>query len=194
VNFEVMRVKPLLLSLFLLACAAHAQTAAPPAAPADETKGRAIRLKALDGKTYDTGAMPGEVVVASFGATWCAPCVWELKAVEELKEEYAGKPVRFLWVSIEDEERTPDSVLRHYAKTYRLTIPVLRDDGATFSQFTTNRRIPVVVFFDTEGRFDAPIHRGMSSDPITYKQMVRRRVDALLQARKAPAAAAAGAN
>lgn len=144
----------------------------------------AIRLKALDGKTYDTAAMPGEVVVASFGATWCAPCIWELKAVEELKEEYADKPVRFLWVSIEEEKSAPDAVLRHYAKTYRLTIPVLRDDGATFAQFTNNRRIPLVVFFDAEGRFDAPVHRGMSSDPIQYKEMVRRRVDALLAARK----------
>lgn len=193
-----MRIKPLL--LFALACAAFpvaaaAQTTPAPAAPqSGESKPVTIKLKALDGKTYDTGAMPGEVVVASFGATWCAPCVWELKAVEELKEEYAGKPVRFLWVSIEDEDRTPDSVLRHYAKTYRLTIPVLRDDGATFSQFTTNRRIPVVVFFDTEGRFNAPVHRGMSSDPITYKQMVRRRVDALLAAKKDAAKDGAGAN
>ena len=182
------------LSLVAPLAAAHGQTA--PAAttpPAAETKAPAIKLKALDGKTYDTSATDGAVTVASFGATWCAPCVWELKAVEELKEEYEGKPVRFVWISIEDEDRTPDAVLRHYAKTYRLTIPVLRDDGATFSQFTPNRRIPVVVFFDTEGRFDAPIHRGMSSDPITYKEMVRRRVNALLAVKK-EAATSAGTN
>lgn len=173
----------------LALAAAHvrvtAQTAADAAPPAEPSAAPpSIRLKALDGKTYDTSAMPGEVVVASFGATWCVPCVWELKAVEELVEEYRGKPVRFLWVSIEAKERTSDALLRHYAKTYRLTVPVLRDDdGSAFSQFSANRRIPLVVFFDREGRFVAPSHRGMSSDPIKYKQMVRGRIDALLSAR-----------
>ena len=153
------------------------------ATTADEpAKSPGIRLKALDGKTYDTASMPGEVVVASFGATWCAPCIWELKAIEELMEEYGGKPVRFLWISIEDERRTPDGVLKKFAKQYRLTLPVLRDDGVTFAQFSDSRRIPFVVFFDAAGRFAAPPHRGMASEPIQYKQMVRRRVDALLLA------------
>jgi len=162
---------------------ARAQTAPAAAAADDEpAKAPAVRLKALDGKTYDTASMAGEVVVASFGATWCAPCVWELKAIEELMEEYRERPVRFLWISIEDARSTPDGLLKKFAKQYRLTLPVLRDDGATFAQFSQNRRIPLVVFFDAQGRFDAPVHRGMASEPIQYKQMVRRRVDALLLA------------
>ena len=178
------------LCLALSGTGARAQTDA--AASADDAPAKApgIKLKALDGKTYDTAAMPGEVVVASFGATWCAPCIWELKAIEELMEEYRGKPVRFLWISIEDERRTPDGVLKKFAKQYRLTLPVLRDDGVTFAQFSDSRRIPFVIFFDTEGRFAAPAHRGMASEPIQYKQMVRRRVDALLAAAaQAPKAA-----
>ncbi|HEX5706330.1 MAG TPA: TlpA disulfide reductase family protein [Pyrinomonadaceae bacterium] len=147
----------------------------------EEARVPSVRLKALDGKTYDTSEMRGEVVVVSFGATWCVPCVWELKAIEELKEEYAGKPVRFLWVSIEEKERTTDRVLRHYAKSNRLTIPVLRDeDKSAFLQFTETTRIPLVVFFDREGRFDAPAHRGMSSDITAYKRLVRARIDPLL--------------
>ena len=172
------------LCLALSGTGARAQTAPAAAAAADDepAKAPAVRLKALDGKTYDTASMAGEVVVASFGATWCVPCVWELKAIEELMEEYRARPVRFLWVSIEDERRTPDSLLKKFAKQYRLTLPVLRDDGATFAQFSESKRIPLVVFFDAQGRFDAPVHRGMASEPIQYKQMVRRRVDALLLA------------
>jgi thiol-disulfide isomerase/thioredoxin len=170
------------LCLALPGAGARAQTSAAAAADDEAAKAPAVKLKALDGKTYDTAAMTGEVVVASFGATWCAPCVWELKAIEELMEEYRAKPVRFLWISIEDERRTPDSLLKKFARQYRLTLPVLRDDGETFAQFSENRRIPLVVFFDAQGRFDAPVHRGMASEPIQYKQMVRRRVDALLAA------------
>ncbi len=171
----------LLLALIALCCsvAAAQEGAGVPAG----AQGPAVRLKALDGKTYDTAEMRGEVVVVSFGATWCVPCAWELKAIEELKEEYAGKPVRFLWVSIEERERTTDRALRHYAKSNRLTIPVLRDeDKAAFLQFAENTRIPLVVFFDRRGRFDAPAHRGMASDITAYKQFVRKRVDGLLSA------------
>src|ERR1044071_7719606 len=89
----------LTLALMLLALCAQAQEkGAPPASEADE----GFRLKGLDGKFYDTSEMRGDVLVVSFGATWCVPCTWELVAIEELKEEYAGKPVKFLWVSIEN--------------------------------------------------------------------------------------------
>jgi thiol-disulfide isomerase/thioredoxin len=47
-----------------------------------------IALKGVDGKTYDLAQMRGNVVLVSFGATWCAPCVEELRALEELKNEY----------------------------------------------------------------------------------------------------------
>ena len=159
--------------------ASFAQKAAEAQPPADAS----IKLKGLDGKLYDTSDMRGQVVMASFGATWCVPCVWELKAVEELIEEYKGKPVRFLWISIEERERTSDTLLRNYVKMYRLTLPVLRDeDGSVFAQFSTNRRIPLLVFFDKEGRLSLPLHRGMSSDPIKYKEMVRKRINTLLEA------------
>ncbi|HEX8557796.1 MAG TPA: TlpA disulfide reductase family protein [Pyrinomonadaceae bacterium] len=165
---------------------AGAPASAPPAgAPAEEGDG--FRLKGLDGKFYDTSEMRGDVLVVSFGATWCVPCTWELVAVEELKEEYAGRPVRFLWVSIEDPRRTSNNILRHYAKERGLTVPVLRDPGgvALARYEKTGQRIPVVAFFGADGNLSGPVHKGMSQDIALYKQMVRGRVDALLAARGA---------
>ncbi|HEY0079046.1 MAG TPA: TlpA disulfide reductase family protein [Pyrinomonadaceae bacterium] len=162
-------------------------------AGAAEAKAFGLRLKGLDGKMYDIAQMRGEVVLVSFGATWCAPCAWELFALEELKEEYKGKPVRFLWVSIEDEKQTSNALLRHFTKTYKVSFPVLRDPSKeVFAQFTSITRIPLVVFFDKEGRFVAPVHRGMSNETIVYKQHMRRRLDALLNA-TTPSEATTGA-
>jgi len=183
--------RALLNSVFVLCLAAGAAAQQAPEPPADA----GFKLKGIDGKTYDSGELRGEVLVVSFGATWCVPCTWELVAIEELKVEYAGKPVRFLWVSIEERERTSDNVLRHYAKERRLTIPVLRDpEAALFSRYSTSTRIPLVVFYDREGRFVAPAHRGMSQDITVYKQMVRDRVNALLKDAAAKPPADAGAN
>jgi thiol-disulfide isomerase/thioredoxin len=182
------------LLLAALCASAPAQQGGAPVAPSDPLAGEGFRLKGLDGKFYDTSEMKGDVLVVSFGATWCVPCTWELVAIEELKEEYAGKPVKFLWVSIEDPRRVSNNILRHYAKERRLTLPVLRDPGGVaLAQYEkTGQRIPVVVFFDAEGTLSAPVHKGMSQDIAVYKQMVRERVDALLARRgKQPGAATA---
>jgi thiol-disulfide isomerase/thioredoxin len=170
------------LILLLAAAGARAQEQG---APLPVASGDGFRLKGLDGKFYDTSEMRGDVLVVSFGATWCVPCAWEQVAVEELKVEYAGKPVRFLWVSIEDTKRVSNNILRHYAKERRMTVPVLRDPGGVaLAQYEkTGTRIPVVVFFDAGGRVSGAAHKGMPQDITVYKQLVRERVNALLAAR-----------
>lgn len=144
-----------------------------------------IKLKGVDGKTYDVAEMRGEVVLVSFGATWCKPCAWELEALEELKKEYAGRGVKFLWVSIENDDQTSNELLRDYAKSLKMTIPVLRDpEKAAFAQFSERVRLPMVVFFDREGKFVAPKHTGMTSQTEEYKKLIRGRLDALLGAKE----------
>ncbi len=185
----------LTLVLALLACGFGPAGAARQKGEPEPPKDASFKLRGLDGKTYESDEMRGEVLVVSFGATWCVPCTWELVAIEELKEEYEGKPVRFFWVSIEDKDRTSDNLLRHYAKERKLSIPVLRDPEAElFSLFSNSSRIPLVVFYDREGRFVAPAHRGMSQDITVYKQRVRDRVNALLKSEPEKATTATGTN
>ncbi len=140
-----------------------------------------FNLRGVDGRTYALSQMRGEVVVLSFGATWCRPCAAELAAIEDLKREYRDRHVRFFWVTIETENEKSDAVLREYARSLRLTIPVLRDPTrTTFAQFSDRMRIPMVVFFDRNGRFSAPAQTGMSARPEEYKRAMRARLDALL--------------
>ena len=43
-----------------------------------------------------------EIVIVNLWATWCAPCIQEVPELNELVEEYKGRPVRFLAFSNED--------------------------------------------------------------------------------------------
>lgn len=140
-----------------------------------------IKLKGVDGKMYDFAEMRGSVLLVSFGASWCQPCWAELRALEELKREYKNQPVKFLWVSIEREEEISDGKLRSFAKSQQLSFPVLRDpSGFAYSQFSNRRRIPLVVFFNQEGKLIAPHHVGMA-EPELYKRTMRKRLNELLQ-------------
>ncbi|MCP9493534.1 MAG: TlpA family protein disulfide reductase [Pyrinomonadaceae bacterium MAG19_C2-C3] len=141
-----------------------------------------LKLKGVNDKKFAVENLRGRVVVASFGATWCVPCVVELQALEELKQEYKGKPIDFVWVSIDDPEQISDTLLRHYIKERRLTMPVLRDETrAAFANFATRTRLPMVVVFDADGKFTAPVLTGMS-EPEPYKSRLRQRLDTLLLA------------
>ena len=146
-----------------------------------ESKQPLIRLEGIDHKFYDVAEMRGSVVLISFGATWCVPCSGELLALEELKHEYQGKPVKFFWVTIENDGQINDSGLKRYAAQHKLSFPVLRDPTKTaYLQFSPRIRLPMIVFFDKDGHLDGPAQFGMSSDAKTYKTRIRARLDELL--------------
>ena len=139
-----------------------------------------IRLRGTDGKTYDVASMRGQIVLVSFGATWCEPCKEELKALEQLKKEYKDKPVTFLWISVEGEDQVSNSGLKDYAKKLKLSFPVLRDpDRSTFARFSPRMRLPTILFFDRNGRLSMPNHVGMAALPL-YLSTIRGRLDKLL--------------
>lgn len=173
------------LTLFCAALTLAASTAFAQAAPAAATltpppDSSELKLRGADGKTYDVGDMRGQVVLVSFGATWCAPCKEELKALEQLKKEYKDKPVKFIWISIESEDEVSDGGLRDYARNLKLTFPVLRDpDKSVFSRYSPRLRMPMVLFFDREGKLSLPNHVGMADAPV-YMAKMRERLNKLL--------------
>ena len=140
-----------------------------------------MKLQGLDGRVYDLGDSHGNVVLVSFGATWCAPCSTELRALEELLAEYQNKPVRFYWVSIESPDQVTNNVLKRYAKERKVSFPVLRDTAKmVFSQFSPRVRLPMIVLLGKDGRVDAPVQFGMRSPADAYKADMRARLNKLL--------------
>ena len=139
-----------------------------------------VKLRGVDGKMYDVAEMKGDVLLVSFGATWCTPCTRELHALEELQQEYRSKPVRFFWVSLDRRENVSDRNLRDFARENKLSFTVLRDPTQlTFAQFSPSIRLPYVIFFDRSGKLAALKQVGMAR-PEEYKKIIRRNLDQLL--------------
>ena len=168
------RILALITFLVLGAAVAGAQVKTPPAEPS-------MKLQGLDGKINDLADLRGNVVLVSFGATWCAPCTIELRALQELLGEYRNKPVKFFWVSIESAEQASNSELRQYAKERKLTFPVLRDTSQmVFLQFAQRVRLPMIVMLRKDGKLDTPVQFGMRNPVEAYKSDLRARLNKLL--------------
>jgi len=146
--------------------------------PPDDLK---LKLQGLDGKVVDLTTDRGNVVLVSFGATWCPPCKTELRALNEVLNEYRGKPVKFYWVSVERSEQVTNGELKRYARERRLAFPVLRDTGQmVFMQFAEKVRLPMIVLLNKDGKVAGPATFGMNSQLENYKTDIRTRLNKLL--------------
>lgn len=141
-----------------------------------------MKLQGLDGKIVDLAEQRGNVLLVSFGATWCAPCTTELRALNEVLNEYRGKPVKFFWVSVERSEQISNGELKQYARARKLAFPVLRDTGQiVFLQFAEKVRLPMIVMMNKDGKVAGPATFGMQSQPENYKADIRARLNKLLR-------------
>jgi peroxiredoxin len=142
-----------------------------------------FKLQSLDGRVTDLADLRGNVVLVSFGATWCAPCSTELRALNEVFSEYKDKPVKFVWVSVESPEQVNNATLKRYARERKLTFPVLRDSSqAVFLQFSPRVRLPMIVMLGKDGAVDGPAQFGLRTPADAYKADIRARLNKLLGA------------
>ena len=135
----------LLLSLlWLLAVQAHAGelSEVPATAPPD------LSLPDLTGQQHGLDAYTGKVVLVTFWASWCSPCIKEMPSIQRLAEAMADQPFTVLGVNVGEGER------RVQATASRLGIgfPVLLDkDSATFGAWGADV-LPTAYVIDRSGR------------------------------------------
>jgi peroxiredoxin len=136
---------------------------------------QALRLQDLDGKPVSLADHRGEVVVLSFWATWCKPCLLEQDLLAELQEKHRARGLTVLAVSTDGPETR--SQVRMTAKRKRWGMAVLLDpDGAAMGRWNPRGKIPYTVFIDRAGRV-AHVHEGyQGGDAAGY----RAKVEALL--------------
>lgn len=121
------------------------------AAPAPEaavSPAPGFTLKDTAGRTVSLADFKGKVVFIDFWATWCPPCRISLPAVERLYNDYRGKPVQVLGLSLDDD---PASVMR-FLKKKEIPYPVLfAAESGTASEYGVSG-IPHFALVDSQGR------------------------------------------
>lgn len=116
-------------------------------------------FKALDGQTRKLSSLRGQVVVVNFWATWCGPCQEELPRLSQLAAGYAGKPVRFALISIDE----PKDRAKIPAVLERLHVSLESWDDAdtdTMDHFGLGDIVPGTAILDEKGRSRSAHHGG----------------------------------
>ena len=100
-----------------------------------------------DASKLTLSQLKGKAVVLDFWATWCGPCVASIPHMNELVEQFKGKPVEFISISSEDE-----ATLKKFIAKKPLKSIVAIDKGSTTSDAYDVQGIPHIVVIDPQGK------------------------------------------
>ncbi len=104
-------------------------------------------LRSLAGQNLRLSEYRGEVVMLSFWASWCGQCRQELPELDDLYPRYQKVGLTLLGVSIDDEKRKTEDMVR----TLEVTFPVLIDERREVSRLYRVDDMPAAVLIDREG-------------------------------------------
>ena len=120
---------------------------------AERGRGRELQLTTMDGRAWRLGEQRGEVVLVNLWATWCGPCREETPGLERLSEEFAGRGLRVVGVSL-DGGADRMELVRQFTAAYGVTYPLaMADPLSQLDQAIEG--VPTTLLFDREGRLAA---------------------------------------
>jgi cytochrome c biogenesis protein CcmG/thiol:disulfide interchange protein DsbE len=108
-------------------------------------------LKTIDGDNYKLSEnLEKGPVVINFWATWCVPCIEELKHLKNLHKKFSEKGVQFLAISIDD----PKTVGRvnSFVKSHKYPYIILLDTNSEVLHLYQSKVPPYTVLIDHQGQ------------------------------------------
>ncbi len=140
-------------------------------------------FKTMDGQSRKLSSLHGQVVVVNFWATWCGPCQEEMPRLSQLAASYAGKPVSFVFISI-DEPKDRAKIPATLAKLHVSLDSWVNADIDTLDRFGLGNIVPGTIVLDEQGEVVARVMGEAKEED------VHQPVDWVLSGKTGPAPAA----
>jgi thiol-disulfide isomerase/thioredoxin len=101
--------------------------------------------RTIDGQELSAKTLAGKVVLVNFWATWCAPCVEEMPALEAVWQKYKDRGFVIVGVLA---DHAPDQAVRAFASRMRTTYPIVRSTGEIEALFGYPAVLPTSILYD----------------------------------------------
>lgn len=131
-------------------------------------------FKTTKGKNSDISKYKGKVVVLDFWASWCGPCRQEIPNMKKYYEEFKGKDVEFLSVSIDAKKKDWEKAMGEENMAWQQGW--VEDGGKQVMDLYQFNGIPFILVLDKDGKIYAKNLRG---------EAIRQAVEKALNGEKA---------
>jgi peroxiredoxin len=133
-----------------------------PLKPNDERVMKPFSLMGLDGVRHSLADWKGKVIILNFWATWCSPCLYEIRDFVAYQEQYKARGLQIIGLGLDDEKK-----LRNVQRTLEINYPVLVADPVENSGLlnqwgNSSGVLPYTVVIDRDGRA-IYVQRGLMS-------------------------------
>lgn len=112
----------------------------------------------LSGDTVDLATLRGRVVLLNVWATWCAPCIREMPALQRLHERLEPEGLSVVAVSVDVEGGFgADADVHGFIEQFGLTFTVLRDASGRIEDAFGVAGLPTTFVIDRDGRIQRKV-------------------------------------
>jgi thiol-disulfide isomerase/thioredoxin len=124
---------------------------------------KATELKALDGTQFKLADYAGKVVVLNLWATWCRPCRDEIPQIVKLNEDYQGRDVEVVGLTMEDDEGNTPEAVKKFVSDFGIKYRVAWAGRDLYARFLApGYEIPQTYIIDRQGRIRKKVVGGGS--------------------------------
>jgi len=136
-----------------------------------ENKLPKMSLKMLNGKSTDVSSfLEDGPILINFWATWCAPCIKEMKYLDKFNKKYAESG--FQVVSINTDTPRSLSKVKSFVKSRGYSFEILMDPKSEFIRKAGGKVLPFLLLVNTDGTIFKR-HMGYSpGDEITLEKEI----------------------
>ena len=109
----------------------------------------AYAAPSLAGDSVRLADLHGSVVLLNVWATWCIPCRREIPELQALHQQFSGRGLRVIGVSVDDAATAGD--VADFVRDFGMTYTVLRDPANRISALFRLHGVPGSFLIDRQG-------------------------------------------
>lgn len=121
----------------------------------------ATQVQDLKGKkvAFNTVVEPGKVTLISFWATWCIPCMKEIKNIRTHLNDWKTETPDFNYMAVSIDDSRASAQVKSYAKSQGWEFPCYLDPNSDLKRSLNFENVPFTIIVGKDGKI-AYMHSG----------------------------------